>query len=160
MGDQPLPVSLEIVERRISRQSGPWVDVLGPDEKGYCHLTRLVTVNSAFRCLSRIYLSASRFGKIIKLAQSNISGNIKRVLAEEFDTPTIALDQYILPCALDDDVSAQLELPRASTGMVVNTIGLSVGREPISFQSLWVPSGGYLLEISAAKQAPRPNVRV
>jgi GntR family transcriptional regulator len=152
LGEAPLPVSVEFVDRRLVRGAGPWADALGPDEKGYCELTRTVTVNNDYRCLSRLYARLGRFPKIMKLPQSKMAGNLKRVLAEEFDVPTLSLDQFILPCVLDDGVCSALEIGRGSAGMVVNAIGRSIGQEIITFQSLWVPAGGYFLEISPSNR--------
>jgi GntR family transcriptional regulator len=159
IGLAPLPVSLEFVDRRIVRGPGPWADALGPDEKGYCELTRKLIVNTDYRCLSRLYARLSRFPKIMKLPQSKMLGNLKRVLADEFDAPTLSLDQFVLPCAFDDEVCSRLAIDRGSAGMVVNAVGRSVGRESITFQSLWVPTGGYFLEISQSGNRP-PAARV
>jgi GntR family transcriptional regulator len=147
IGGAPLPVSVQFVDRQLVRRPGPWVDALGPDAKGYCELTRTVTVNTDYRCLSRLYARISRFPKIMKLPQRKMLGNLKRVLAEEFDAPTLSLDQFILPCVFDGDVCSSLEIDRGSAGMVVNTVGRSVGQEIITFQALSVPAGGYFLEM-------------
>jgi DNA-binding GntR family transcriptional regulator len=150
LGEAPLPVSVEFVDRRLVRGPGPWADALGPDEKGYFELTRKLTVNGDYRCLSRLYARLSRFPKIMKLPQSKMAANLKRVLAEEFDVPTLSLDQFIQPCALEDEVCASLEIGRGSPGVVVNAIGRSIGQEIITFQSLFVPAGPYFLEIAAS----------
>jgi GntR family transcriptional regulator len=155
MGQAPLPVTVEFVDRRLVRGPGPWVDTLGQDGKGYFEITRNITVNGRFCCLSRLYARVSRFPKIMKLPQTKMSGNLKRVLAEEFDAPTLSLDQFILPCVFDDDVCSSLEIDRGSTGMMVNAVGRSVAQEVITFQSLWVPNGGYFLEISQTGHRPQ-----
>lgn len=155
IGEAPLPVSVELVDRKLVHGHGPWTDALGYSEKGYCELTRNITVNTNFRCLSRLYVRVSRFPKIMKISLSKMSGNLKRVLADEFDTPTLSLDQFILPCALGDDVCSSLAIDRGSVGMVVNAIGRSAGQEIITFQSLWVPAGRYALEISETGGRPR-----
>jgi hypothetical protein len=114
-----------------------------------CELKRLVTVNKNFRCLSRVYVRISRFPKIIRMEISLIRGNLKAPLAEEFNAPTHSLDQFILPCIFADEVCSALKIKRGSAGMVVNTIGQSVGQEAITFQSLWAPAAEYFLEVSA-----------
>lgn len=159
IGQAPLPVSVEFVDRRLVREPGPWADALGPDEKGYCELTRKLIVNTSFRCLSRLYARVSRFPRIMKLAQGKMLGNMKKVLADEFDAPTLSLDQFILPCVFDDEVCSSLELDRGSAGMVVNAVGRSIGQEIITFQSLSVPAGGYFVEISpSANRSPSGSI--
>jgi GntR family transcriptional regulator len=158
IGEAPLPVSVDFVDRRLVRGPGPWADALGHDEKGYCELTRNVTVNTDYRCLSRFYARVSRFPKIMKLPQSKMLGNLKRVLAEEFDAPTLSLDQFILPCVFDDAACSQLQIDGGSAGMVVNTVGRSVGREIITFQVLCVPAGGYFLEMPQSDNRPKGRI--
>jgi GntR family transcriptional regulator len=154
MGAAPLPVTAEFIDRRLVRGPGPWADTLGQDEKGFCEITRHITVNGNMLCLSRLYARVSRFPKIMKLPQTKMSGNLKRVLAEEFGAPTLSLDQFILPGVFDDKVCAALEIDRGSSGMMVNAVGYSIGKEAITFQSLWVPNGGYFLEVSQSGQRP------
>jgi GntR family transcriptional regulator len=154
IGAAPLPVSVAFIDRRLVRGPGPWANALGQDDKGFCEITRNITVNGNFRCLSRLYARVSRFPKIMKLPQTKMSGNLKRVLAEEFDAPTLSLDQFILSCVFDDKVCAALAIDRGSSGMVVNAVGYSVGKEAITFQSLWVPNGGYFLEVSQSGNRP------
>jgi GntR family transcriptional regulator len=151
IGEAPLPVAVQLVDRQLVRGPGPWADVLGHDDKGYCELVRTVTVNSDLRCLSHLYVRMSRFPKIMKTPLSKMSGNLKRALATEFDAPTLSLEQFILPCVFDNEVCSALELKRGSAGMVMNAIGRSVGQEVISFQSLWVPAGRYFIEVSASR---------
>jgi GntR family transcriptional regulator len=153
-GSDPLPVSVEVLDRALVRERRPWLDVLGHDNRGYCELTRLVIVNKSFRCLSRVYVCAGRFPKIMKTPLSKMTGNFKRFLAEEFDTPTHAIEQFMMPSVLDTETCSRLEIAQGSAGMVVNTIGRSVGREAITFQSLSVPNGPYYLEVVATAPAP------
>lgn len=152
-GGEPLPVTVEPLDRQLVRERRPWLEVLGDDDRGYCELTRLVTVNESFRCLSRVYVCVSRFPRIMKIQLRKLTGNFKRFLAEEFDTPTHAIEQFMMPCVLDGEACSQLEIARGSAGMVVNTIGRSAGREAIMFQSLSVPNGPYYLEVIATAPA-------
>jgi DNA-binding GntR family transcriptional regulator len=153
-GAAPLPVSVVLLDRRLLRERRPELDVLGYDERGYCELKRLVIVNENFRCLSRVYVRISRFPKIMKMEISRIRGNLKTLLAEEFNAPTRSLDQFILTCILADEVCSALKIKRGSAGMVVNTIGQSIGQEAITVQSLLVPAAQYFLEVSATPRTP------
>lgn len=151
-GGAPLPVSVELISRQLMGEQSPWLDALGFDERGYCELTRFVTVNNSFRCLSRIYVRNSRFPKLMRIQQAKIAGNLKRFLAEEFQTPTHAVEQFIQPCKIDNDVCSLLKIARGSTGMLLNSVGRTVGQEPITFQALWIPSGPYHLQMFATRR--------
>jgi DNA-binding GntR family transcriptional regulator len=147
-GEAPLPVSVAVLDRHVVRERQPWLDVLGHDERGYCALERLIVVNSDFRCLSRFYVRVSRFPSIMKVPSSKIAGNLKRFLAEEFETPTNTIEQFATPCVLDKKIAALLEVEAGSAGMLINTIGRTVSQEAITVQSMWVPAGDYYLEFN------------
>ena len=147
----PLAVSTELVSRRCIKFSGLWSDALGEDEKGYCEFTRNITIDGRHRCLSRLYARVSRFPKIMKIAESKFRGNLKTVFAEEFDAPTLTLDQNVEPSKFDSEICALLGLPSGPVGVALHATGRSVGQEAITFQSLWMPAGNYMLEIAAGR---------
>jgi GntR family transcriptional regulator len=151
-GMPPLPVSIDLIDRRVVQRVTPWLAALGEDERGYCELTRIVEVNGDFRCLSRIYVRNSRFPKLMRMQPAKIAGNIKKFLADEFGTPTHVLEQFSHACTFPADVCSALKLPRGSTGLLINTVGRSVGQEAITFQMLWVPPGPYYIQKFAARR--------
>ena len=153
-GGEPLPVSIELVDRRVVRSRRPWLDVLDADNSGYCELTRFVTVNKSLRCLSRVYVAISRFPKIMRVRESKLTGNLRRFLAEEFNAPTLSVEQFVRPCLFDKETCSLLEVAAGSAGMLTNIIGRSVGREAITLQALWVPEGKYYLQVAASARAP------
>jgi DNA-binding GntR family transcriptional regulator len=153
-GGEPLPVNVELVDRRIVRSRRSWLDVLGADDSGYCELTRFVVVNKSLRCLSRVYVAISRFPKIMKVRESKLTGNLRRFLAEEFNAPTLSVEQFVRPCVFDKETCSLLEIRQGSAGMVTNIVGRSVGQEAITFQALWVPEGTYYLRV--VPSAPPP----
>lgn len=150
-GEAPLPVSVELLDRKVVRERQPWLDVLGHDDKGYCELERLVVVDEGFRCLSRFYMRMSRFPGIMKIPQAKFVGNMKRFLAEQFDAVTSTVEQFATPCVLDRNTCALLEVETASAGMLINSIGRTLSQEAITFQSLWVPAGDCYLELNPAQ---------
>jgi len=95
-----------------------------------------------------------RFPKIMRMQQAKIPGNLKKFLAEEFDTPTQSVEQFIQPCIFEKDVCSVLAIAKSSSGMLLNSVGRSIGQEAISFQSLWIPAGDYFLEIAAGGRPP------
>jgi DNA-binding GntR family transcriptional regulator len=153
-GEDPLPVSLVLLDRQIVTERGPWLDVLGHDERGYCQLRRLIVVNKDYRCVSRFYVRISRFPKIMKIAPSKLTGNLKRVLADEFGAVTHAIEQFAMAGRTDDEDRSLLKIDARSPGMAINSVGRTIGREAISFQSVWVPAGKYYLELLSGA---RPN---
>mgnify|MGYP001185099014 CR=1 FL=1 len=153
-GKEPLPVSIALLDRQVLTDRQPWLDVLGYDERGYCELRRLIVVNADYRCLSRIYVRISRFPKIMKIQPSKLTGNFKRVMADEFDAATHTIEQFAMAVDLGKDDRMLLKVGAGTPAMEVNTIGRTFNREAITFQSVWMPAGKYYLELLAGA---RPN---
>ena len=147
-------MSIGLLDRQILSERRPWLDVLGYDERGYCELQRLIVVNEDYRCLSRIYVRLSRFPKIMKIHPSKLTGNFKRVMADEFDAATHTIEQFATAVRLSKDDRTLLQVGADTPAMVVNTIGRTFNREAITFQSVWMPAGKYYLELLAGA---RPN---
>jgi len=146
-GDVPLPVSLVLLDRQIVTDRGPWLDVLGHDERGYCLLRRLIVVNQDYRCISHFYVRVSRFPKIMKISGSKLTGNLKRILADEFDTVTHTIEQFAMAGRINDEDRSLLEVDADAPCMMINAIGRTFNREAITFQSVWMPAGKYYLEL-------------
>jgi GntR family transcriptional regulator len=147
-GGDELPIFASVVGREITTSNGPWSEALGPDEKGYVLLWRQVDVAGEFQCASRMYLPASRFGRLARMSAKRLADtNLKAVLADEFGAPTLQSDglAFVRPIPRED---AQLmQVTPGSTGLQVHITGRTFGRVPISFQVMSVPQTRYALKL-------------
>jgi GntR family transcriptional regulator len=147
-GGEELPVFATIVGREIITAAGPWSDALGPDDNGYVLLRRQVDVAGEFRCASRMYLPASRFGRLARMSAKRLSDtNLKTVLAEEFASPTLDSDGLGFVCPIPAEDARLMELKPGSVGLQVHIVGRTFGRMPISFQVMSVPQTRYALKL-------------
>jgi DNA-binding GntR family transcriptional regulator len=154
-GGPELPVFATIVERRLEQQPGPWADVLGPDAKGYVMLRRRLDIGGKFHCASRMYLPASRFGKLVRMAERRLADtNLKTVLADEFSAPTLASEglAFLVPAGRDD--AALMGVAPGTPGLQVHITGRSFGRLPITFQVMSVPATRYALKLDFNPPGP------
>lgn len=156
-GGAELPVFATIVGRDLVSAPGPWSQALGADAKGYVHVHRQLDVGGQFMCLSHMYLGASRFAKLLRMAPARLAdSNLKTVLAREFSAPTLASQGLaaLRPLSLQD--AAALGLPAGSLGLELEIVGRSFGHAPISFQRVLVPPTpcGLKIDFLAPGQAP------
>jgi len=143
-GGRELPVFATVLERRLEMQLGPWSAVLGPDPKGYVMLRRSLDVGGKFTCASQIYLPASRFGRLMRLAAKRVSDtNLKAILTREFAAPTLQSDGLASMAPVTTDDARIVGVVPGTMGMQVNITARSFGRVPISFQRLLVPPVPY-----------------
>lgn len=145
-GGRELPVFATILERRLEPREGPWSEVLGPDRKGYVMLRRSLDVGGKFTCTSQIYLPASRFGRLLRMAAKRLSDtNLKAVLATEFAAPTLQSDGLARMAPLDAADARLMCVAPGTMGLRVDITGRSFGRQPITFQHMHVPPTPYAL---------------
>ncbi|MEO8858175.1 MAG: GntR family transcriptional regulator [Burkholderiaceae bacterium] len=146
-GERELPVFASVLERRLEIEQGPWSRVLGRDPKGYVMMHRRLDVGGKFRCTSRIYLPASRFSRLLRMAEKRIvDTNLKAVLASDFAAPTLQSDGLARLAPLDAVDAHIIGVAPGSMGLTVDITGRSFGRQPITFQHLCVPPTPYALK--------------
>jgi len=124
---------------------------LGEDRTGYVRIVRLINIDDKFNCWSEMYLRASRFGRLLDMPMSKLEGaNLKQLLDEEFNAPTLAISQTVRVERPQADIGKKLGLGRGAQCLVLRILATSRHREPITFQTIIVPPVDYELELTAA----------
>ena len=139
--------------------AGPWSSALGPDAKGYVMLLRRLEVDGRFECASRIYLGATRFGRLLRMAEKRLAdANLKAVLESEFAAPTLRSDgvAHVVEASAED---AKLLRIARSCGMQLQIVGYSFGKAPITFQRVFVPPTRHGLRLEFAPPEPTAERR-
>lgn len=147
-GGPDLPVFATILERSLVTGPGPWEDVLGPDPKGYVMLRRQVEIGGEFICASRIYLPATRFAPLLRMAEKRLADiNLKTVLADNFAAPTLQSEGFSYVRDIPADDARVMGVKAGTPGMEVHIVTRSFGRVPITFQVMRVPPTRYALRL-------------
>jgi DNA-binding GntR family transcriptional regulator len=150
-----LPVFASIVERRLELEDGPWSDALGPDPKGYVMVRRKLDIDGRFNCASQLYLPASRFGRLVRMAQKRLTDtNLKAVLASEFSAPTLHSEGLARMARLGHEDAMLIGITPGTWGLQIHITCRSFGRVPISFQRVSVPPTIYALKLDFNPPAP------
>lgn len=143
-GKEDLPVFTTILDRQVVTYEGPWSAALGPDPKGYVLLRRRLDIGGKFVCASRLFLPATRFGRLMRMSQKRLSDvNLKTVLAVEFASPTLTAEGLARVIKVGPDDAKIMGLATHSCGLQVDIVAKSFGRSAISFQSMLVPPTEY-----------------
>lgn len=135
-----LPVFTTILERRLVEREGAWTRPLGPDPKGYVLLRRRLDIGGEFLCASWLFLPATRFGRVMRMAQKRLAGvNLKVVLEREFSAPTLSAEGLAHVVTLQTEDAEVMGVPPRTCGLEVDIVGRSFGRAAITFQRMLVP---------------------
>lgn len=147
-GGHELPVFGTIIERRLEREEGPWSEALGPDPKGYVMIRRSLDIGGKFACAGHIYLPASRFARLLRMAEMRLADtNLKTVLANEFSAPTLQSEGLAHVVQIDAQDAALMGVAPRACGLQIHITGYSFGRTPITFQRMTVPPTPYALKL-------------
>lgn len=147
-GESELPVFTTVLERRLVQADGPWSAALGPDAKGYVMMRRRLDIGGKFACCSRLFLSASRFGRLLRVADKRLTdANLKTVLENEFAAPTLSAEGVALIVPLEAEDAGVIGVTSSTTGLQIDIVGRSFGRAPITFQRMIVPPSPYGLKL-------------
>jgi GntR family transcriptional regulator len=135
-----LPVYATLLERELVKRAGPWSDALGPDPQGFVWLRRAIDVGGRLTCASDMYLPATRFGRLLRIAERRLADvNLKVVLEREFASPTLSSQGVARVVALEARDRRVMSVAPGTWGMQVDIVGRSLGRAAITFQRMLVP---------------------
>ncbi|WP_277963375.1 hypothetical protein [Pseudomonas sp. RIT-To-2] len=82
---------------------------------------------------------AERFSEMLSLPSETLdSVNLKEILVEKFDAPTIGVNQSIRACAFTPEICAMLEVEDGSFGMVLELTAETLGMARLSFQRIHI----------------------
>ncbi len=147
-GGPELPVFATILERRLVTDEGPWTTALGADDKGYVMVRRALDIGGKFTCCSDLYLPASRFARLQRMAAKRLTDtNLKSLLASDFSAPTLQSDGLAQVAPIEAADAAVLGVRAGVVGLQVTIVGRSFGRVPITFQRMVVPPTRYGLKL-------------
>lgn len=156
-GGDELPVFAVVVERRLEHGEGPWSHVLGPDPKGFVMLRRRLDIGGEFHCATRMYLPASRFGRLLRMSDKRLADtNLKTVLATEFSAPTLSSEGLAFLREAEPQDAAVIGIQPQAATLQVHITGRTVGRTAITFQVMTVPPTRYALKLDFHPPGARP----
>lgn len=143
-----LPVYAKLIGREQVEGDADIGKALGADSAGFVRIQRLVNIDDRFSCWSEMYLGMTRFKRLLKLPKATVeSVNLKQVLSDEFDAPTLAVDQTVKVLKPPAEVATAIGLAARANCMRLQILATSRRREPITFQRIYVPPVDCELEL-------------
>jgi len=154
-GGPELPAFATVVQRCLVKGEGPWTEALGPDRKGYVMIRRCIDIGGQFNCASRMYLHATRFGRLLRMAETRLTDtNLKFLLAQDFAAPTLHSEGLATVAPLNAEDAALVGLAANTPGLQIDIVGRSFGRAPVTFQRVAIPPTRWALKLDFNPPAP------
>ena len=142
-----LPVFTRVTHVGHVEIGGAWTDFLG-GAAHHLRIDREIDVNHEFTVASRIFLPGGKFDALSKVKPHNLDNvNIRAVLRERYDAPTLRVIEQVGAEIIPDDVCRILKLASGTLGLVVHILGFGARDEPLSYQMIYSPPNTRRLEI-------------
>jgi len=138
--EKQLPVYTELLGRRRVCGPGAWLTALGSDPEGILRLDRRIDIDRRFAVGSRLFVRASRFGRLGTLPTRRVNGrNIKKLLHEEFGVTVTRIEQKMRVATLPSEVAPWIDRVAGELVMDIRAVARDAEDRPIYYQELFVP---------------------
>jgi|SaaInlStandDraft_6_1057023.scaffolds.fasta_scaffold98726_1 GntR family transcriptional regulator len=150
-GQTVLPVFTRVTKVAEVATGGAWTDFLG-HEANHLRIDRDVDVNHEFKAVARMFLTGQRFSELASEPPAALDNmNIRALLRQRFDAPTLRIVEQVGAEALPDDIARMLGLDIGANGLVLHIQGYGFRDAPLSYQVVYIPPDTRRLELLPQK---------
>ena len=150
-GQTFLPVFTRVTKVAEVATGGAWTDFLG-HEANHLRIDRDVDVNHEFKAVARMFLTGQRFSELASEPPAALDNmNIRALLRQRFDAPTLRIVEQVGAEALPDDIARMLGLDIGANGLVLHIQGYGFRDAPLSYQVVYIPPDTRRLELLPQK---------
>jgi len=150
-GQAVLPVFTHVTQVIRAETGGPWTDFLGHQESPWDHHVRIdreININNEFTAVARMFLDGQRFQELLDGPASALDNlNIRGLLRERFEAPTLRVVEQVGTETLPDDVAPVMGLQPGTAGLVLHIQGYGFHDAPLSYQVVYIPPDFRRLEL-------------
>ncbi len=147
--DRNLPVYTRFLGVNNLDDEGPWTTKIMPDPGGYFEILRIFNIDDQFLCFGNFVLGRTHYASLrhnVRIRQE--STNLKRLIAEEYDTPTLRVSQQLRAAVIPAEVCKSIEISPKTSGLCYQVIGYTRSDQPFSFQTIWIPPVRHMLDLT------------
>ena len=139
-GKSQLPVFTKVVARNVTKQRGPWSDVLRNGGTDVIRIDRLINVNDDFRAYSRFFIDAKRFAGLLDIPLKDMHGaNLRALLAQHFHVRLGRLSRKISIRESAGAIAKKINAPDQALCLTVEILAFDNDDCVLYYQELTVP---------------------
>ena len=152
-GPDFMPIYNRILSRKI-RRDAQVADLFSDTASQFVFIERAVNIGSRFNCYSELFLPADRFARIMDGPVAELERvNLKDVLAQEFRSPTLWVDQHLRVARVPSQASQPMGVAEGEAALLMCVTGYTFEDQPISYQRIWIPETRHELNIPASAES-------
>ncbi len=144
-----LPVYSTVLSIERLEGPGPWSVFLG-DDVFFVMLQRRLSVNDEFSVFSEIFLSGTRFDRLLDIPVTDFDGVLIRdYLSLHFTCPTLSVEQRIQALPLPPRVCQVIGAASGTAGLFWELMARSYRDQPAVYQRVFLPPSDRPLQLAA-----------
>ena len=153
----PLSVSLSSFDLEVTREQGRWAEFITGTE--FIRITRTMNVGNQFSVLTKFYINAKKYGTLMELDRSLFSEiSIRRILAEQFKSPALAVEHVLRFVTLEPSVASTLGIASGTQGVCLEVIAYTYRDEPLCYIECLIPDNSSTIQLPRSSQPIRVPV--
>ena len=131
---------------RVETSSGPWSEAL--DDTDLVRVDRLIWVEGDPPAFNSLFLHREHGERLLSMQIQDLHGSsCHRVLAEQFNLPTLRMEHRVTCRALSERASEMLHTPPGQAGLIWDVKDYSLEDRPVLFQRFEMVEGHRPMEI-------------
>ncbi len=139
-GKSFLPVYAVVLDRALTHRRGAWSTPLRQGDQNVIRIDRRMVINNEFDVYSRFFVLADRFPEFMKIPLDNLMGaNLKVLIVRSAGRPLTALKEQMRQLQLPGYVCKAIQVPRGTTGMLVECTAYAGDDTPMYYQEMYIP---------------------
>jgi DNA-binding GntR family transcriptional regulator len=146
--DDLLPVFTRLVNRKVSRDRGPWSDEIEQGQQKVVRIDRVVTIEKNLEIVATFHALAESYPELVELPEPALEGaNLHEIMAAHNHMPVHRIRQKLRVETPSKWVTEICRWPKGATASVINVVAYSVDGRPIYYQDFYIPPSPYILDL-------------
>jgi GntR family transcriptional regulator len=146
--NQYLSVSTEVIQKQVTKQSGPWSQDIKQDNHSVIRIDRIMLIADEFEVYNVFYALADRFPELAEQPVEALHGtNLKTLIAQRYHMPVHKIRQRMRFETVPSWVASSCQWPAGAPASILNVVAYSFEGEPMYYQDYYIPPTSRTLDL-------------
>jgi len=144
-----LAVYPKLISRKRITVQGPWSRYIEQGDGAVIQIDRRLGIGDEFVVYSRLYMSAVRFGELLKKSVKEVeAANLKAMVGRDFHLPITQIGQRVFLAPFPAEVARVVGVASGTVGMIMECVATARAGLNVYYQVLYIPPNERRLIVS------------
>lgn len=147
-----LPVSTRVLNRIVTKEPGPWTEILKGDQHSLVRIERIMEIDKYFSVYNVFYAQAERFPELVNQPVSGLHGtNIKKFISQRYHMSVHKVRHQLMFEPVPKWVEQNCEWPDNAPAVILNVVAYTLENEAMYYQNFYIPPNIFTLDLGTNK---------